>query len=98
MSRLACRSLSTAVIGSTVSCVKSLDAPRKSLYRHSTSVGRGTLASISTTTHQQRGSTVLAQAARTALEEMGTKGEFVRKESDYRQWIKAGSEFPPEGM
>ena len=38
-----------------------------------------------------------AQAARTALDEMGTKGEFVRKDSDFRSWVKSGSEYPPEG-
>ena len=48
-------------------------------------------------TKQQRRLAVSPQAARTALEEMGSKGEFVRKESDYRKWVKPGSEFPPEG-
>ncbi|KAI7842386.1 hypothetical protein COHA_004025 [Chlorella ohadii] len=37
-----------------------------------------------------------ATQARTALDEMGSKGEFARKESVYRQWIRKGSEFEPE--
>lgn len=35
--------------------------------------------------------------ARSALEELGTKGEFIRKESVWRDAIKEGSRFPPEG-
>ena len=35
--------------------------------------------------------------ARSALEEMGAKGEFVRKDSVWRDTIKEGSRFAPEG-
>ena len=35
--------------------------------------------------------------ARSALEEMGSKGEFVRKDSVWRDTIKEGSRFAPEG-
>lgn len=38
-----------------------------------------------------------AAKARTALDEMGAKGEFQRKESVYRSWIKKGGEYEPEG-
>lgn len=34
---------------------------------------------------------------RTALEEMDASGEFKRKESQFRNWIRQGSEFEPEG-
>ncbi|EFN57383.1 hypothetical protein CHLNCDRAFT_142785 [Chlorella variabilis] len=35
-------------------------------------------------------------AARTALDEMGKGGEFRRKDSAFRSWIKKGGEFEPE--
>jgi hypothetical protein len=35
--------------------------------------------------------------ARTALDEMAASGEFVRKDSTYRQWIKKGTDLEPEG-
>lgn len=37
-------------------------------------------------------------AARTALDEMGKGGEFRRKDSAFRSWIKKGGEFEPEGL
>ncbi|KDD75622.1 hypothetical protein H632_c587p0, partial [Helicosporidium sp. ATCC 50920] len=36
------------------------------------------------------------QALQTALEEMDTKGAFVRKDAVHRHWIKKGSRFEPE--
>ncbi len=46
---------------------------------------------------QEAAAPAAATQARTALDEMGNKGEFARKESVYRQWIRKGSEFEPEG-
>lgn len=46
---------------------------------------------------QETGASAAAAKARTALDEMGTKGEFARKDSIYRQWIRKGGEFEPEG-
>lgn len=37
------------------------------------------------------------KSGRTALEEMDTKGAFVRKDAVHRHWIKKGSRFEPEG-
>jgi hypothetical protein len=37
------------------------------------------------------------KGARTALDEMAASGEFVRKESTYRQWVKKGTGLKPEG-
>ena len=37
-------------------------------------------------------------AARSALEEMDEKGEFKRKDSTYRDFVKKGSKFEPAGM
>lgn len=39
----------------------------------------------------------LPRRVRTALEEMDAKGEFKRKESQFRNFIKKGGEFEPEG-
>jgi hypothetical protein len=35
--------------------------------------------------------------ARTALDEMSTKGEFKRTDAGYRNFVEAGSRFEPEG-
>lgn len=43
------------------------------------------------------GPTGAAPSARTALDEMGKGGEFKRKESVFRQWIRKGGDFEPEG-
>ena len=37
-------------------------------------------------------------AARSALDEMDDKGEFKRKDSTYRDFVKKGSKFEPAGM
>lgn len=36
-------------------------------------------------------------AVRTALDEMAKDGAFARKESQFRQWIRKGGRFEPEG-
>lgn len=35
--------------------------------------------------------------ARDALQELGDKGAFVRKDSVFRDWVEEGGTFPPEG-
>ena len=37
-------------------------------------------------------------AARSALDEMDDKGEFKRKDSTYRDFVKKGSKYEPAGM
>ena len=65
-----------------------------------TRAGQGS-KSISVQQPRQNGSRPLVMSAtqgRTALEETSDKGEFKRKDSTFRDWVKPGGRFEPEGM
>lgn len=61
---------------------------------HSVCASRSVLIHRAVCRHRQA-ITVMAKA-RTALEEMGTVGEFKRVESGFRNFVEKGGEFEPE--